>query len=288
MNFIKELYGNIISMRWDLGIFVWKKSPLEFDENKIEWIKNPYQDRWFADPFILRQEENIIFVLAEEFRYKHPIGRIAKLKIDISSKTIVDMKIILDLSTHLSFPAILRKDEKVYVYPENCNSGKQDIYEYDEKNEQLIHKKTICEDVIWDSIMTDWFGKKQLWTAHHDDYHLDIYDWNGEKFVFNHSIISEEKNSRMAGSLFRVGNDVFYPAQVCNKHYGEAVVIKKIIQTGDSFSFVPIKTFHSSHPTLKEGFHTFNVYNGMVIVDAHGYNYPTIGKYLHKLVKSIH
>ena len=49
---------------------------------------------------------------------------------------------ILERSGHLSFPIIYRKDDKIYVYPENSEDGVLNIYEYNPINDDmtLIHE----------------------------------------------------------------------------------------------------------------------------------------------------
>ena len=73
---------------------------------KINVVKNPYKNKWFADPFILEEDENYIQFLVEEFDYGVGRGRIARLNISKKDKKIVVCSIILDLPTHLSFPVI--------------------------------------------------------------------------------------------------------------------------------------------------------------------------------------
>lgn len=126
--------GDFFHKAWALGFVrggmdaVMSDSPL-----KIDVVRNPYKDRWFADPFVLDVTDTKIMLLVEELRYSHPVGRIAKLTIDRKSMAIEKMDIILECPKHLSFPNIFRKGGKVYVYPENCQSGALNIYEYDDE-----------------------------------------------------------------------------------------------------------------------------------------------------------
>lgn len=280
---IPKLLKKFLSVRWELGL-VRGGMPAVFSEQEMEvdWVKSPYRDRWFADPFILDVTDATIIVLAEEYRYAHPIARIAKLTIDRHTFCIVKMDILLDLPTHLSFPNILRTDEGIFVYPENCLGGSLKLYKFDNKLETLRYEKTICDDCVWDSSMTNFFGEWQLWTARQDDYHLDIYSMKNDKFEYDYSIESQSKNSRLAGQLFMYNEKIYYPAQDCSQGYGGGVIIKQIIQRGEKFELVPIKKLTSPHKTLKEGLHTLNEYKGQVVIDVLGYNYPRISSVILK------
>ena len=89
----------------------------------VKVVKNPYKNKWFADPFILEATENTIQFLVEEFDDKVGRGRIARLKVNKSNCRIEECSIILDLPTHLSFPVIYRVNGCIYVHPENSASG---------------------------------------------------------------------------------------------------------------------------------------------------------------------
>lgn len=285
---LRQLYKTLARQEWGLGfvknglVGVFSDDPM-----KIRWVKNPYKDRWFADPFILEVTEQSIELLVEEFCYNTEKGRIAKLTIDKSSMKIVDMKIILECPTHLSFPNILRIKGNIYVYPESCHSGKLDLYEYDKEKERLIFVKTICNDAIWDSSITDIFGEWLMFTANKGDHDLDIYEWNehNDSFVYSMSIHSEQANSRMAGQFFRYDGSIFCPFQNCSKAYGGAVDIKKVERIDGQFRFAEVKKLASPHRTLRTGLHTLNEYKNEVVIDVHGYSHPFIGKCLHSIVR---
>lgn len=290
MSFLKRQYRQFVSQSWQLGFIcegldgAFKNVPLS-----VNWAKSPYKDRWFADPFILDISDDFIYLLVEEFRYKCPKGRIAKLTIDKHSFEIIDLKIVLEEDTHLSFPNILRKNGKIFVYPENASGGVQNLYEYDEANEKLVFVQTICDDVIWDSCITELFGKKQMFTAHRDDYHLDIYAWDdvASRFLLSESIESEEKNSRMAGQFFEYQGEIYCPFQNCKKTYGGHIDLKKVTLSEDGkFCFNKVKELHSPHHKYKEGLHTLNEYKGVAVIDVKGFNYYT-GRIVARIAKSV-
>ena len=98
---LKRIYERLIRSRWELGFVkggldgVFSDGPLE-----VDWVVNPYRDRWFADPFILDVTDDYIYVLAEEFRFNNKKGRIAKLFINRQTLKIERFIILLELPVH--------------------------------------------------------------------------------------------------------------------------------------------------------------------------------------------
>lgn len=276
---IKRLVRKLNARYWALGFVKNGMDGVMNDETiDVEWLKMP-KDGWFADPFILEVNDNELQVLVEEMLKSHK-GVITLLKIDRHSMELKSKKIVLEISTHLSFPCILRENDKIYIYPESAYSGQLDLYEYHPETETVSFCKTICDDLIWDSCITEKFGEKMLFTAAHNDLILDIYKWDNSKdrFVPWKQIPSDNKNSRMGGQLFEYKGNIYYPAQDCNSGYGSAIQIKKIDYSKGEFSFATVKRITPPHPNMKLGLHTLNEYKGVVVIDVNGYRHPIIGK----------
>ena len=269
------IISKLIRKRWEIG-FVEGGFDALFSDTKLQvhWVKSPVKDRWYADPFILEVTEDKIIVLAEEYRYEHPVGRIAKLVIDKGSWTIENAEIILELDTHLSFPNIIRYNGEIYVYPENCKSGSLSIYKYDDKRGKLVFEKTICDDALWDSDITDWFGGWQLFGGKTDANGLDAYVWDetSEKFIYDRTYQSKDGDFQLAGKFFRYKDDIYCPNQDCSETYGGAVIIKKVVKRDDGLEFIPVKRLESPSRQLNQGMHTLNEYKGVIVVDAKGFN----------------
>lgn len=290
MNVFGALYSRLIRSRWELGL-VHDGLDGVFVEGRlrVDWIVNPFRDRWFADPFILDVTEDYVYVLAEEYAFKTRKGRIAKLSVNRRTLRIEDYTIVLETPTHLSFPSILRKDGRVFVYPESCRSGHLCLYEFDSQQDELALVKTICDDPVWDSVIVNLKGVPQLFTANKNDYSLDIYDWDPEssRFTYAKSILSNDKSSRMAGQLFSYKGKVYMPSQYCEKVYGGGVIIKEVTLEGDTYSFKEVKRIESPHPKRRIKLHTLNEYDGFVIIDVGGYDFPLCAGLLRGMVKRL-
>lgn len=259
------------------------KSKIEADF--IRWNKIDNEGSWFADPFVLDVTDNTIEVLVEEMPKHIHKGLITKLTIDRNSWEVIKKKVILDLPHHLSFPDIVRYNGKVYICPENGKSGPLSLYEYDECQEKAIYKCNICDDICWDSAVTELFGEKFMFTATKDDYCLDIYRWEESKkrFLPYQQIVSKKKDSRLAGEPFLYNGKTFYPSQLCDKYYGRGVVIKEIKYENNQFLVHPFRTLFSPHKHLKLGMHTLNEYKGVVVIDVRGSKHRFIGPIVYHL-----
>lgn len=277
-----KIFDKIIELGtrcWALG-FVRGGLPSIMDGEHFEcdWVKMP-KGRWFADPFILDVTDDEILLLVEDYAYATKKGVISLLHIDRATMEITSHKVLLELPTHLSFPAIWRKDDHIYVYPESAKSGKLDMYEFHTETETLTFVQTICDDVVWDSYITEAFGNPLLFTASKNDYQLDIYKWDSKinRFIHYDEVHSELKNSRLGGALFEYRGEMYYPAQNCERVYGGAIDIKRIVESRepkvDRFRVETVKHLESPHPTMKLGMHTLNEYKGVVVIDVHGYKY---------------
>ena len=285
---LPKFFSKLSSSRWDLAFI---KEPIEdiVSDKPIHFIyvSNPYADEyWFADPFILDVTDEYIYVLAEAMPSTNHKGVIAKLTIQRNIMTIVNVDIVLEEPWHLSFPDIIRKEEITYVMPEAAYSKQLHLYQLTENDTILKRVKTICNDIVWDSTLTNFFEEKLLFTAHQNDYYLDIYRWDEkqELFTLSQSIASDKQNMRMAGALFKVGNKIYCPSQISTPYnYGIGVELKEIEYINGEWMLKTIRRINPPKGLLTNGLHTFNTYKGFTIVDIHSYNHLT-GLIINRLV----
>lgn len=288
MKNVRKLYERITRDRWEIGFIEGGLASVMGDEPmRVHSLKHDYRDRWFADPFILDVTESEILVLVEEFRYETAKGRIALLVVDKKTFALKAMESVMELDTHISFPAIWREDGRVFVYPESWRSGELSMYEYDGGQCDPASKRVLCKEPMADAVMTDLFGKRQLFSVQENDklrvYHLDpgtgLFELSYEK-PFG------KATARNAGDFFKFEGKTYRPAQVCVKRYGEAVEIQEVIcDNEENYCFIPYKTLYSGHPSLRTGMHTLNSFKGVAVVDVHGWDNALTVNSIHALKK---
>lgn len=246
----------------------------------VRWVDVP-SEGWYADPFILHVSEKVIVLLVEEWDDGRKKGSITKITIDRKSNSIVEKKVILQLKTHLSFPVIYRVDGKIYITPENSESGCLNVYQYDESSDTAFKIKCICQQPVADAVATEILGEKLLFATlppNPNGKELDVFRWNSEKEEFESSsqVFFKENIARMAGHFFEYQGDLYRPAQVCNTAYGQAVSIQKVVKKGDQIDMYEVRRLFSTHPRWNMGMHTFNSYQGEIVVDAWGWRKPLL------------
>ena len=263
------------------------ESIIEGEPIKVNWMKHSYKDRWFADPFILDVTDNEIIVLVEEWYDPLQRGRISKLIVDKSSFDLLELKVMIDEGSHLSFPSIERIGNEIYIYPERAGSFLE-RYRYDHEKDSFEKDGRVSDLPLTDSVITDFFGQRLLFSTKMPDANgkeLCIYSWNNTKkmFVLQEYYHFNENISRMAGNFFVYGGNVYRPAQVCIKSYGDAVSIQKVDYQSEKWSFREIRRIYSPNKDYDLGFHTFNTYKSVIVVDALGYRKTKLCRFLRKV-----
>lgn len=289
MNFT-SLKNRIKESKWLLGICVQGLDDLQ--KNNIHWINNGiFEDKkWFADPFILEYNDRTIDLLVEEFDYNIHRGRIAHIVVERENWTITSCNTILDLSTHLSFPAIYRIDEKIFVCPENHASGKHNLYLYNQKKEKLEFVKTLYNAKLTDTTLAQINGMWYMFTTsipYPNGNKLEIF--HSDCFEGEYKKIQEEnfenRVGRNAGQIFCNKGHLLRPAQLSGRTYGRAIVFQKVsFSPNGEFIFDDIYTYESTHNKYNAGAHTYNEYKGMAVIDVKGYRYDIIGRLWDKAI----
>lgn len=278
----------VIQPRWRIGIV---ENSLEGivngEELRVQWPSNPFHDRWFADPFVLSVDGDEVTLLVEDYRYAEGQGRISRIIVDRKRGAIVSCKTILR-GGHYSFPAILRENGKVYLYPEQSRQGKLELYEYCPKTETCEYVQTLSEEPLTDAIiykgviystrlpepngktlkMFKWPSAVQSSIAASQRSSVlrkfkspsDVQDataLNLELETLNQpkTYVFGECIARNAGDFFEVDGVTYRPAQECNRWYGNALSIQKY----EDGAFTEVRRI--------PGMHTLNSYQGVTVVD---------------------
>lgn len=282
---IKEFIKQYSAETWDIGFIQNSLDEiLQGNEIEVRWMKHKLKDSWFADPFIMDIDDKEIHVLAEEFYKPINRGRIARLIIDRNTLELKHKDVVLEQPTHLSFPAIIRQDGKIYIYPENGESKELNLYQYIPESNECIKVETILSEAVADAVITEIDDKKYLFCTKQPNPNgnvLNVYqkDSSGlfqprEEYTF------EEHVARMAGDFFTYNGKLYRPTQECNIQYGHAVTLQEVTEENGKFHFQEVRRMYSVHPRLTVGMHTFNMYKGLIVTDALGFQNMWIRKIL--------
>jgi hypothetical protein len=289
MNVFQKIKYN---QNWNIGFC--EQTPEDFVArkalNKIHWMKHSYKDRWFADPFILKVTEEEIVVFVEECPIDHPKGVLCELVLDRKSKWLKQRYLLLESQTHLSYPQIIRQNNKVYVCPENGASGKLNIYEYDAINHRLIAPVCILEENLGDATLVKKGDEYYLLATKYPALFEDVLLFHSASLMGQYTMVvdspaqKDRSCARPGGAFFYSDGQLYRPAQDCVERYGSALSIMKIQSL--NVPMVEDKDFIITAESYKYnlGIHTINFYNGICVVDGYGYYYPIIGRLYHHAI----
>lgn len=278
-SYIKNYIRSKLFRNWNIGF-----GHLGNDLNiqQIIWLKHDYIDRWFADPFILEETEKDFTILVEEFLYNNNKGRLARLRVNKFNGLLLSNEVVLDLNTHLSFPIPLIINNQIFLYPENIESHKTNVYRYEEK---LSFRNEILPFGVADPVIVKHDANYYLLATegpHYSGNTLSVYKSKSPfvGYVKSQEIQFKENIARRAGQIFSYNGMLISPAQVCNKEYGEAVSLQELVFEENLIKLREIKRINPISKKYPDGLHTFNVFKDHVIFDG----YKIGNKYIRKMI----
>lgn len=279
MSIIRKILQKYVLQDWNIAIAE-KNDDLSL--KNIRWMKHNYNNRWFADPFIIDDTEDAYIILVEEYMHTTRLGRLARLTVGKKDCTLLKNETILDLKTHLSFPNPIVVDGKVYIYPENGTAGNIKYYAY---GKELKLEGILSELPLADATITKIKGQYYIFATLGEECNgknLRVYKSNTpfSGYIECQQIRFNDNTARRAGNVFEWNGQLISPAQVCNNDYGEGVSLQVLEENDGQISLKEIKRMMPPTKDYPEGFHTYNVYkNNVVVID--GYRYGS--KFLHNL-----
>lgn len=291
LKIIKELYHHLTEKEWNIGLIL--KSPeeiLQLDKLDVHWVKHKYKDRWFADPFILSVTETEIVLLVEEKYHSINRGRISKLIVDRKTMCLKECVPVLELDTHLSFPAIFREGKSIYIYPENSEASHLKLYRYREETDTVTPECLLSHEPLTDAVITTCFDSLCLLATNLPEPNgsiLGVYgaeEWNGV-YELKYKVEFPDNTARSAGKIFKADNHFIRPAQDCNRSYGRGIVLQKVEFDNGKLTFQELKRFYPVSWRYPLGLHTLNVEGNVAVVDGLGFRKPVVGYILSRFRK---
>lgn len=295
MNIVRKLQYN---QNWNIGFC--EQTPEELIQDKklkhVQWLKHPYRDRWYADPFIYKVTEDEIVVFLEECPMENPKGIICELVIDRKTMRLKERYVLLELGTHLSYPAIIRHNGKVYVYPENGASGKLNIYEYNSEKHVLEKPRCILGEAVADATVIEHEGRFFMSATKFPDSQEKAFLYESDSLfgpfrqVNKNPYQKDSKCSRQGGNWIVLNTGIYRPAQNCSERYGGGLCIMKTVLDHSSINESILFRINPRSWRYELGVHTINHYDNVCVIDGCGFYYPLLARVIKPLkqcVKSI-
>lgn len=237
----------------------------------IVWMKHSYNDRYFADPFMVDEDKRNYYILCEEYPFWSEIGKIVLLTVDRKKHAVVSRKMIIDEPYHLSFPYCkLRGD---WILPEASASGAAYIYKYSCAEQKVVEKRKICDVGLIDNVRYSDKSGDYIYAGEIKIPSTELYEFkkNDDGIYKEIRLIqSDNRTSRGAGDFFTVNNILYRAVQDCKGRYGRQTKIMRIKSIGnDGYQAEEAVTINSfDNPPFDETLHTFNVYDDVIVIDG--------------------
>lgn len=264
---------------WNIGVVEQDISTLMEDGKlPIRWMRHAYRDCWFADPFLLGEDERHYEILVEEMQERKGKGVISLLTVEKSTMNLLERRVVLEEDGHLSFPYIYKKGGKTFLLPEKGRAGAWDLYQYDEGEKRFEKVKEICRQPFADAIFMDENTILATMLPKPNGKLLSVWKNDGGDWIESSTICFLDCVARNAGQMFQWKGEWYRPAQICNCGYGEGVCIQKMVCSGKAWAFSEVRRFYPRDREYRRGLHTFNVYRegSLVLVDGLRYRYQKL------------
>lgn len=244
---------------------------------EVHWVKHNYKDRFFADPFILSVNDRVISVMVEDFPYYDKRGVISLLTIDRKNYELLDKKVILKQSYHMSYPFILHKDDgSIMVAPEASQSGIVYHYSLNPDTMMLENQRVLVPEPLLDSTIVEYGGRWWLFcTKRGDASNKDLYIYYADapegpwRPHTRNPVVQNDSMARPAGCFVKDSDTLYRVIQKCDISYGEAVNVSRVIKLNtNEFEEVFVKELRAQKDVYSRCFHTINGLGGLTVVDG--------------------
>ena len=233
-------------------------------------ILEPPLDRYWCDPFPLLRD-GVLHVFVEECFYESNKGHISLLSRSPSGAW-SGPTTVLERPYHLSYPFVFEYDDELLLLPETTAAGRVELYRC---------VRFPCQWEI-DTLLIDNFAAVDPTLWFQDDRWWLFLDVKDELYLFysdsprgswephpGNPVKSDSRNSRPAGRIFRLGEDVIRPSQDCSLQYGREVVFNKITRlTVRNFEEVEICRLQTPWNGYITCCHTYNQRDDITVVDC--------------------
>lgn len=288
---LKKIYWIIFSTHQWYILYRQKKS--------TKWIKLKQPENVSrADSFVIYENKKY-YIFFEEFDIKERHGYLCVGELNQNTNSLDNIKIILNEDYHLSFPNILKYQDRYYMIPESSENNTIDLYEFIVFPNELKKIKTLVKGNYADSVL---LNKDNLWYlfTNKSENDTDLNSKNLSIFISNdfinddfkeyhqNPVIIDSEFARMGGKFIQNNDKLFRISQDCKTRYGYKVNIMKVeILNQSEYKETLLKAIYP--PDGYIAFHTLNsdnyieVADGKVIVK----NFRTITGGIVKVIKLI-
>ena len=232
---------------------------------------------WFwADPFPIERDGRY-WIFFEEHPLGAAKGHINVVEVRKDGSTWGPVK-VLERPYHLSYPFLVEEGGALYMIPETADNQTVELYrcvEFPAKWEldRVLLQDVRCVDATFHRENGRWwmFANAAAPGAEFND-ELAIYsaesllgEWRPHR---RNPVKSDVRSARPAGGLFRRGDGLYRPGQICTPLYGAGIALHRVTRlTADEYTEEETsRIVPRDAKTL--GIHTFNRARDLTVADA--------------------
>jgi len=235
----ERLSNKLFGVRYNCwSLFIGKGDFITSTLFRLKPAKLPKNEFW-ADPFIYYYDKDY-YVFFENYNYKTKKGKISCGRVE--GRNLVDIKDVLEMEYHLSYPYIFKEDDKIYLMPETQENNRLEIYECIEfPNKWELYSTAFDGEKVVDAFFYN-DEQKQKWLFVNkkandncsSDSELYIYKVDSLKMDKmephkNNPVIIDSRVARNGGPIFKYENKYYRPSQAnIDGIYGAALNINEI------------------------------------------------------------
>lgn len=234
----RQVRKAVSEQRWNLLIGEQAPEQMLPDPKRLRPILPP-PGRYWADPFAV-EHDGRTHILFEEFLSEERRGRIAVMTLDEHGRP-GPAQIALELDSHLSYPCAFEREGRLYMVPENAESGSLDLYECMELPDGWVRRRSLLEGVpVVDASLVEWQGLWWMFASLKQPAGLrtaellvlyfseDPVSGVWQKHPLS-PLLADVTNARPAGAPFVFGERLFRLAQDGSKGYGSAIAVNEVL-----------------------------------------------------------
>jgi len=273
----RQVHRAVYEQRWNLLLGEQSPARLLPDPALLRPLLPP-PGRFWADPFPV-EHDGRVHILFEEFLYEERRGRIAIITLDEDGRP-GQARIALERDSHLSYPCAFKREGRLYMIPENAESGSLDLYECVELPDKWVRRRSLLEGVrVVDASLVEWQGLWWMFASLKAPAGLlasvvlvlysseDPVNGAWQKHPLS-PLLADVTNTRPAGAPFVFGERLYRLAQDGSKGYGGAIAVNEVLSlTPTHFDERRIALVQPRWAKALCGTHTLNRVGRTVVMD---------------------
>jgi len=259
---------------WSIGLANCKIEDFQKNKSPITWFKNNSKTSFGADPFGFQLEDKK-YIIFEEYSQISKRGRIAIA--EIFNNTLINKKIILDNKKHLSYPFIFVENDEIFLICESYKSKNLELYQINksdlslQKIREIFSNQEAIDPTIIKFNQKYWLFYSKIEKSE-EELHLAYANSLHDNFIQHpkNPVKSCKVSARSGGTPFIVNNEIYRPAQNCQKFYGEKITINKIniLNECDFNEEICYEISPPNYPKNIIGIHTISNLGDLTLIDG--------------------